>query len=147
MRARAQDGQNILPRTGWNMVFQLTTVSISQNNSEDRDYLVAGTIHAIFTCGDDGIELEALKVLSQTKKSCFKNLIGIICFLGFFFAIPTIRPSIHPLIHPAIYPSINQSIHPSLHMLTLIESLLWGDTAEHWQHIKELLSLGRSELL
>lgn len=42
----------------WNVVFQPTTVSISQNNSEDRGSLVAGTIRAIFMCGDDGIELK-----------------------------------------------------------------------------------------
>lgn len=94
------------------MVFQLTTVSISQNNSEDRDYLVAGTIHAIFTCGDDGIELKALKVLSQTKKSCFKNLIGIICFLV-FFCYPN-YPSINPSIETSSHLSIDQSIHSSI---------------------------------
>lgn len=37
-RARAQNGQDLLPR----MVLKLITGSISQNNFEDRDYLMAG---------------------------------------------------------------------------------------------------------
>lgn len=49
----------------WNMVFRPTTVSISQNNFEDRGYLVAGTIHAIFMCGDDGIELKGFAGYQQ----------------------------------------------------------------------------------
>lgn len=40
----------------WDMVFERTMGSISQNSFEDRGYFVAGKIHAIFMCGDDEIE-------------------------------------------------------------------------------------------
>lgn len=43
---------------GWNMELELTIGSTSQNNLEDRGYLVVGKIFALFTCGDDGIELK-----------------------------------------------------------------------------------------
>lgn len=42
----------------WNRAFELTTGSVSQNNFEDRDYLMAGKTYAIFMCGDDGRELK-----------------------------------------------------------------------------------------
>lgn len=88
LRARPQNGRDLLPR----MVLELTTGPISQNNFEDRDYLMAGNIYAIFICENDAIELKSFTGYGPNlKKSCFKNFIGTI----FFFFCP-----IHPTIHP-----------------------------------------------
>lgn len=50
----------------WDMVSELITGSVPQNNFEDRGYFVAGKKHAIFICGDDEIELKGFAGYGQS---------------------------------------------------------------------------------